>query len=236
MLTDIQKKRSPAAYVAVVLWIILVLAGYWMMGQLLLHRNWGMQVISGAGAYVFSLCRKMLQLVYLLLILSVCGRRNIIRFEWGRFVWGMKYAWPLFFCYLACLVWGLVLFASAKERAAVSIIFAMFLYFFAGTALTEELLFRGIIQKKLDDFCSRGRAGTWNPAVIWQAVFFAAMHGWGLLQNRQYLRGAGQMAGAFVGGLLYGVIYDRSKSIWTVIFLHGLYDFSVMLVSLHFGS
>ncbi|MFN2298413.1 MAG: lysostaphin resistance A-like protein [Anaerolineales bacterium] len=82
-------------------------------------------------------------------------------------------------------------------------------FYFGFVALTEELLFRGLLFRALED--------GWGPAaaVIGSAAGFALWHiGW-----------AGPLViGHFVLGLYFGLIRRRSQGILGLIAAHGLYD------------
>jgi len=55
------------------------------------------------------------------------------------------------------------------------------------------------------------------------------MHISNLLTGQSLFQTITQILQATSIGILFGSIYYRSKNIWSVIFLHGLYDFSIML-------
>lgn len=75
-------------------------------------------------------------------------------------------------------------------------------------AFCEELLFRGAILTNLLPF---GR----SSAILISALLFSLMH-----QN------PGQILYAFAAGILLGVVYERTGSIWNCVFLHLLNNFS----------
>ncbi len=75
-------------------------------------------------------------------------------------------------------------------------------------AFCEEFLFRGAILTNLLPF---GRV----PAIIISSLLFAMMH-----QNAE------QILYAFAAGILLGVIYERSGSIWNCFFLHLVNNFA----------
>lgn len=76
-----------------------------------------------------------------------------------------------------------------------------------GTCLTgpisEELVFRGAVQNELEPF---GRAG-----IVIQAALFALTH-----------KGAASMGYAFIAGLLFGWLRERTGSVWPGAVLHGI--------------
>ncbi len=86
------------------------------------------------------------------------------------------------------------------------------LYYFGAVAVTEELLYRGVLYRALLEW----RGARW--AVVGSAVVFGAQHVW-----------AGPLIAGLVGiGLLWGAIRLRAGGITGLILVHGLYDFVAM--------
>ena len=80
-------------------------------------------------------------------------------------------------------------------------------------AFCEEFLFRGAILTNLLPF---GRTN----AIVISALLFAMMH-----QNAE------QVLYAFAAGILLGVLYERTGSIWNCVFLHLMNNFSSLVMS-----
>ena len=80
-------------------------------------------------------------------------------------------------------------------------------------AFCEEFLFRGAILTNLLPF---GRTN----AIVISALLFAMMH-----QNAE------QVLYAFAAGVLLGVLYEKTGSIWSCVFLHLMNNFSSLLMS-----
>jgi membrane protease YdiL (CAAX protease family) len=85
-----------------------------------------------------------------------------------------------------------------------------FIYYFFFVGFVEELLFRGLLFRALEDW----RGPVW--AVVGSSAAFALWHiGW-----------AGPlMIGHFVAGLFFGLVRWRSASIPGLVIVHGLDDF-----------
>ena len=80
-------------------------------------------------------------------------------------------------------------------------------------AFTEEILFRGIIARRFSRIYSP------RKAILLSAVLFGIMHinPW-------------QTFGAFMGGIFYGWIYFRYKSIWLCMFMHAYHNILATLM------
>jgi Predicted metal-dependent membrane protease len=81
--------------------------------------------------------------------------------------------------------------------------------------LVEELCFRGIVYNRL-----RKNLSLW-PSVIIQAVFFGIIH----LNMLQFLY-------ATIVGIVFGLMYHKTKSIWAVIIGHMLFNLTSIIVGL----
>lgn len=82
--------------------------------------------------------------------------------------------------------------------------------------ILEELLFRGMIYKRLRDFCNS------KLAIIISAAFFGLFHG-----------NLVQFVYAFVIGLLLAYVYEKMKTIWAPIVFHiGANLLSVLITEL----
>ena len=79
--------------------------------------------------------------------------------------------------------------------------------------LFEEFIMRGTIERGL---LSKGSAVV---AILWSALLFGAMH-----------MNLWQAIPAFVLGCLFGWVYYRSHSIWAVIFMHFVNNFSSIML------
>jgi len=80
------------------------------------------------------------------------------------------------------------------------------IYMFAFVAVAEELLFRGVIQRNLVS-----AFGAWRGVVL-TAALFSIMH--------IIWRSWEEVAFAFAGGLLLGLLYQRTRSLTAPIILH----------------
>ena len=76
----------------------------------------------------------------------------------------------------------------------------------------EELLFRGLVQRTLTE--------AFRPwlAIVLQAAMFGAAHGFIF-----------QSGFAFAVGLILGIVYERTRSMWAVMLIHAVFNVSVII-------
>ncbi|GGX78711.1 CPBP family intramembrane glutamic endopeptidase [Pseudoduganella dura] len=89
--------------------------------------------------------------------------------------------------------------------------------------LSEELMFRGVLL-----------AGFLDRYTAWQAVFassaiFGLMHALNGFTTGDVPDALWQSGGAFLQGVGYAAVRLRTRSIWPMAVVHGLWDFSLML-------
>ncbi|PRH82483.1 CPBP family intramembrane glutamic endopeptidase [Arenimonas caeni] len=92
-------------------------------------------------------------------------------------------------------------------------------------ALGEELLFRGFLQGRLQALLA-GRRGAGLLAALAQGLVFGLAHAY---------QGATGILVTGVLGLVFGLLYLRSKSLWPLVIAHGLID-TLSLVALYAGK
>lgn len=81
-------------------------------------------------------------------------------------------------------------------------------------AFGEEMVFRGYLMSRIAGLAGGTRAG-WAAALVVSSACFGWAHG--------YQGPAGMVATGLIGALL-GLLYLRTRNLWTVIICHGVVD------------
>lgn len=92
----------------------------------------------------------------------------------------------------------------------------------------EEIFFRGIIESELLNNYSDTKKHAVISILI-SAFIFGIVHITNVFYGQDILTTGTQVVQTIAIGVLFGSIYYVSKNIWAVIFLHGFYDFSILL-------
>ncbi|MDO4200056.1 MAG: CPBP family intramembrane metalloprotease [Clostridia bacterium] len=93
-----------------------------------------------------------------------------------------------------------------------------------GAGVFEELLFRGIVFNVFDKYL-----GHKSPKAIWCTVCFSGII-FGLYHFMNWVQGQAliptllQIVTTTGFGILFGAIYVRSRNLWSLAFIHGVYD------------
>ncbi|MDO4199764.1 MAG: type II CAAX endopeptidase family protein [Clostridia bacterium] len=157
-----------------------------------------------------------------ILILKKLGKINILKdkgkgFWRGIFIGSIPLVFITFFIAYDILVAEDIRLQSWE--VIMSIIFQCF-----SVGVLEEIYFRGIIFNVIDDYF-----GHKNACDIWKTVvlsgflfgfahldFFKGMSG--------FLSSIGQFIGCIAIGILFGAVYMRYRNIYSLMFVHALYD------------
>lgn len=91
--------------------------------------------------------------------------------------------------------------------------------------ITEEIVFRGFILRKLMD-SFRFYIANIITALLFLSIHFPIWFYKGLFESPNILS---SMLTVFVLGIIFGFIYKKSKSLWSVIIIHSLYNLFVSL-------
>lgn len=96
----------------------------------------------------------------------------------------------------------------------------------AVVALSEELMFRAILLQGFLD-----RLAIW-PGVMASSAIFGLVHAANGYATGDVGAALWQSAAAFLQGVAYAAIRLRTRSIWPMVVVHGLWDFSLMTATL----
>lgn len=89
-------------------------------------------------------------------------------------------------------------------------------------AVSEELMFRAILLQGLLD-----RYAVW-PAVLLSSAIFGIAHTGNGLATGDFGGALWQAAAAFLQGVAYAAIRLRTRSVWPMVVVHGLWDFALV--------
>lgn len=99
----------------------------------------------------------------------------------------------------------------------------------AAIGITEEFLCRGWVQNEFLERFGKNRKQI-ILSIVLSSFIFGGMHISNIWNaNQGFFETFLQIVQATASGVLLGSIYYRTKNIWTVAFLHGFYDFAIML-------
>lgn len=123
----------------------------------------------------------------------------------------------LFFCF-AALAGGF----SDHHAAINTFIFCLLV------GITEEFLCRGWLLNEFLERYGNTKKGVWLSIIISGAIF-GLMHLFNIVHGQAVASTITQFLNATGIGIILGVIYYKTKNIWSAVIIHGFWDFSLML-------
>jgi len=147
---------------------------------------------------------------------NLTERRPVTELSMKRLLPGLGGGFLLGIVYFGCVVGIMALLGSFRVTEAHfnAVVLLQYLAYFFVVAVFEELVFRGVLFRLIDD--------RWNTfvALIVSALVFGAMH---LMNPGATLWSA--VAIAIEAGLLLGVAYKCSGNLWLPIGIHWAWNF-----------
>lgn len=94
--------------------------------------------------------------------------------------------------------------------------------------LCEEFLCRGWLLNEFLERYGDTKKGVWYSIII-SGLIFGLIHLGNFFHGQDLVSTVTQIMNASAIGVVFGLIYYKTKNIWSVIVLHGLWDFSLFL-------
>lgn len=132
---------------------------------------------------------------------------------------------------LSCALFGILTFTAAsflsKSLPSLNTIFREYLYFLLVIALPEEIFFRGYLQTRLGYIL-----GAWK-GIIAASLLFSFMHIPNIIFNLKASIFSSDfyffIISPFLGGMIFGYIFLRTRSVIGLVLLHSLVDLCLIL-------
>lgn len=141
-----------------------------------------------------------------------------------KFISSLKYGW---FYLIIGGFFGLIFMLPALNNVP-GIINIGLLCFLIG--IYEEFLLRGWLLNEFLERYGNTKKGVWI-SIITSGIIFGLVHFINIASNGLATTFT-QVLSASASGIVFGFIYYKTKNIWTVVFLHGYWDFCLFLSEL----
>lgn len=190
--------------------------------------------ITDAGEYLGQGIIEVIGTLFGIAAIGFLGYQSIYKEKKYGFGKSILVSGYLLFISVFTVIYGLSTTTSYSLLPAWQILIFTVTMFLIGT--TEEFAFRGVISNLIFDKYGNSPSGIWFSTII-SGIIFGCMH----LPNAiapEISFGSALIQGILASGLgmILVVIYQRTRNIWWVVFLHGLIDFAGLLPSGLFGS
>ena len=168
---------------------------------------------------------------FLILLVAISKRMKILNFSWIGFKKGL-------FAGLVFLILSVVMMIYTLKGAIDSGLtlaplwsaVAKSLAIIVGVGFAEELLFRGLVENILFDIFGRKTRKSVILVVLITGILFGLWHLMNInADGANWTYVIGQVTSVIGLGVAFSAIYARSRSIWAVALIHGLWDFGSMI-------
>lgn len=176
------------------------------------------------GKYNTMFISEIALLLFVLVVLIIRKRIGILTFKGKKFWYSVKRGMPILVISLIVLV-GNLLGLVGSEVNIPNLCSLIILAITVGMA--EEFFFRGFIQNEITDIYGNNRKQVIISVVI-SGVIFGLVHISNIF-SQDVITTLMQVLQASALGILLGSVYFITKNIWAVVFLHGFYDFAIMI-------
>ena len=172
--------------------------------------------------YGVDLVKEMFYALAVLIVMLLFKNSYVFTDRKSKFFEGVKLAIPVL------LISGINLFNSIASLDVFSLSrFINVLVFSIFVGIAEEFLCRGWLQNEFIERYSDNKKNV-IASIILSSLVFGLMH-ISNLGTQNLFETILQVLNATAVGVLFGSIYYKTKNIWSVIFLHAFYDFSILL-------
>lgn len=173
--------------------------------------------------YGFDAVAELLMALIVLVVLLRYGNGYIFKERGEKFYKGLFLAGPFTFILLMTLLINIPEAMNAPLGNVVNVIILCF-----AIGVFEEFLCRGWIQNEFIERFGDTRKGV-ILSIFCSSIIFGGFHILNLVSGQPLLETILQALQATSSGFLLGAIFFRTKNIWSVVFLHALYDLAIFL-------
>lgn len=181
--------------------------------------------------YLVQVLVYIIMTVFLIITLACLKKLHILKFEPKKFGKGLLVGgYVVFFIIVGYIEEFNAGIDSGNSFLPISQIILFSISVIVGTGFTEEVLCRGIIQNLMYDAFGHNTKKGIVISIVITSILFGSAHFINYFNTNAGFEGVlTQVIVASLIGLYFGAIYARCHSIWTVAFLHGMFDFVQMI-------
>lgn len=187
--------------------------------------------VVNVSKYGFMMMLESIMALVMLIIMLLSGNRYVFTNEREKFWQAVKKGAPVLVISIIALFFAIITLISQQQFSFNNFLSLALLC--AGIGIFEEFLCRGWLQNEFIERFGNNRKGIIKSLVI-SALFFGLMHITNVFAGQSLFDSILQAIQTIGFGLLMGAIYYRTKNIWACVFLHGFYDFCLMLSDINY--
>ena len=213
-----KKTRKIGWYFVKMFFVFMLIFIFQQLGMTILYNNFE-HLRYGEEIIVESIWA-----VLMLMVLLLYKNSYVFTQKRDKFLDSLKIAWPIMVLSLIILV---VSFIEIIDSVNIPVVLNLAIYCLL-IGLVEEFLCRGWL---LNEFLERFSNSKKNIiiSIVLSSLVFGFIHIFNVFTGQSLLDTLAQIANATLAGVGFALVYYKTKNIWSVVFLHGFWDFSVMI-------
>lgn len=219
-----KKNKDLFKFIGIIAIILLLLVGlYTIYGGILANILYNAVFY---GKYNTMLISEIIIVLFAIIIISVRKLWPQIRSKKENFIVGIKRGMPiLVISVIMLLVNGgeLLIDGNLSIPNFISLVLVSI-----AIGIAEEFIFRGWLQNEVMDRFDEGKKGALITILI-SGLLFGLFHLVNALSGQDLFTSFMQVIQTSAIGILFCSVYYASRNIWSLVFLHSFYDFSVLL-------
>ena len=219
-----KKNKDLFKFIGIIAIILLLLVGlYTIYGGILANILYNAVFY---GKYNTMLISEIIIVLFAIIIISVRKLWPQIRSKKENFIVGIKRGMPiLVISVIMLLVNGgeLIIDGNLSIPNFISLVLVSI-----AIGIAEEFIFRGWLQNEVMDRFGEGKKGALITILI-SGLLFGLFHLVNALSGQDLFTSFMQVIQTSAIGILFCSVYYASRNIWSLVFLHSFYDFSVLL-------
>lgn len=219
-----KKNKDLFKFIGIIAIILLLLVGlYTIYGGILANILYNALFY---GKYNTMLISEIIIVLFAIIIISVRKLWPQIRSKKENFIVGIKRGMPiLVISVIMLLVNGgeLIIDGNLNIPNFISLVLVSI-----AIGVAEEFIFRGWLQNEVMDRFGEGKKGALITILI-SGLLFGLFHLVNALSGQDLFTSFMQVIQTSAIGILFCSVYYASRNIWSLVFLHSFYDFSVLL-------
>lgn len=219
-----KKNKDLFKFIGIIAIILLLLVGlYTIYGGILANILYNAVFY---GKYNTMLISEIVIVLFAIIVISVRKLWPQIRSKKENFIVGIKRGMPILVIAIIMLIVNggeLLIDGNLSIPNFISLVLVSI-----AIGIAEEFIFRGWLQNEVMDRFGEGKKGALITILI-SGLLFGLFHLVNALSGQDLFTSFMQVIQTSAIGILFCSVYYASRNIWSLVFLHSFYDFSVLL-------
>lgn len=215
------KKERMNIYLFSILMFVAFVATFYMVHIFLSNYFYNTLL---TGMHTYDIIGEAILAILVFVVLLLWKNSYVFTQKREGFFQSLRYGW--FYILLGCLF--ILMFGLGVLDNVSGVINTAIFAFLVG--IYEEFLCRGWLLNEFLERYGDTKKGVW-VSIVASGIIFGLIH-FINVSSQGFAGTLTQVLNASATGILWGFIYYKTKNIWTVVFLHGFWDFSLFLADL----